>query len=159
MAGVKGRSGGHNRKPTVLRLLQGNPGRRPLNKDEPQPMPALLKCPTHLHAEARKEWQRLAPQLYELGLLTELDHAALEMLCWSWSVWVKASQQLVAEGLTVVDRNGVTRVSPWLKIEAEAQKQLRALCAEFGMTPSSRSRVKAVPPERPDPFEELLNSR
>jgi P27 family predicted phage terminase small subunit len=99
----------------------------------------------------------LAPKLYELGLLTELDRAALEMLCWSWSILVKASERLAAEGLTQVDRNGVVRVSPWVKIEAEAQKQLRALCAEFGMTPSSRSRIQVGAPRKvPDPFDDLL---
>jgi P27 family predicted phage terminase small subunit len=149
---------GRKPKPTTLRLLQGNARQKPLAAT-PQPPATLLECPSHLHGEARKKWKILAPQLYELGLLTELDHAALEMLCWSWSVLIKAGERLAAEGLTVVDRNGVTRVSPWVKIECEAQKQLRALCAEFGMTPSSRSRVHAVPPPSPDPFEELLNSR
>jgi hypothetical protein len=41
----------------------------------------------------------------------------------------------------------------------KAMKQMQSWLAEFGMTPSSRSRVKAGEPgEASDPFEDLLNS-
>ena len=45
-------------KPTKLKLLEGNPGRRPINDKEPKPKERLPQCPTHLSEEAKREWQR-----------------------------------------------------------------------------------------------------
>jgi P27 family predicted phage terminase small subunit len=158
MAGVRGRSGGANRKSTALRLVQGNPGKRPLDRHEPQVPAAMPQCPKHLHGEARKEWQRLAPQLVAAGLLTELDVAALSALCVTWALWSEAEQKLASEGLTVVGRGGAVRPSPWVAIASRAQRDMQLLAAEFGMTPNSRQRIRVVAPPAPDPFDELLKS-
>ena len=52
---------GRRPKPTALKKLEGNPGKRPLNELEPVPPVASLRCPNYLLPEARKEWRRLAP--------------------------------------------------------------------------------------------------
>jgi P27 family predicted phage terminase small subunit len=158
MPGVKGRSGGHNRKPMALRLIQGNPGRRPINKHEPKPPARMPQCPRHLDGEARAEWRRLAPQLFAAGLLTELDVAALSALCVTWALWSEAEQKLASESLTVTGRGGAVRPSPWIAIASRAQRDMQLLAAEFGMTPNSRQRIRVVAPAAPDPFDELLNS-
>jgi P27 family predicted phage terminase small subunit len=152
------RSGGHNRKSSVVRLVTGNPGRRPLNKQQPQPKSSMPKCPSHLDAEAKLEWRRVAPKLFELGLLTEIDGEALAAYCSSWSIWVQAKEHLAEEGLTVVGPRGGVRASPWIAIARGAQRDLQSLAAEFGLTPLSRQRIHVTPPEKPDPFEELLRS-
>jgi P27 family predicted phage terminase small subunit len=157
MAGVKGRSGGHNRKPTALRLIQGNPGKRPL-ATPPQVPAKMPQCPRHLHGAARAEWKRLAPQLFEAGLLTELDVTALAALCSTWALWTEAKERLESEGLTVSVRGGAVRPSPWIAIASRAQRDMQLLQAEFGLTPASRSRVKVEPPPRRDPFDDLLGS-
>jgi P27 family predicted phage terminase small subunit len=158
MAGVKGRSDGHNRKPTVLRLLQGNPSKRPINRQEPQVPARMPQCPKHLHGEARAEWKRLAPQLFAAGLLTELDAAALAALCVTWALWLEAKQKLASEGLTVTGRGGAVRASPWVAIASRAQRDMQALAAEFGLTPSSRQRIRVVAPPTTDAFDDLLSS-
>jgi P27 family predicted phage terminase small subunit len=156
MAGVRGRSGGHNRKSTVVRLIQGNPGKRPL-ATAPQVPVTLPQCPRHLHGEARKVWQRLAPQLFAAGLLTELDVTALAALCATWAIWIEAKERLASEGLEVTGPRGA-RPSPWIGIASRAQRDLQVLMNEFGLTPNSRQRIRVVPPPAADPFEELLNS-
>src|ERR1051325_3456696 len=78
--------------PTALKLLRGNPGRRPLNVDEPQPPPVeagspLAKCPKWLTGDARTLWNRVAPGAIRSGLLTEVDLPAFEALCQSYARW------------------------------------------------------------------------
>jgi phage terminase small subunit len=51
--------------PTALKVVMGNPGKRPLNQLEPKPRLAIPSCPAHLHATAKAEWKRLARQLHQ----------------------------------------------------------------------------------------------
>ena len=44
---------GRRPKPTALKKLEGNPGKRPLNELEPVPPVASLRCPNYLLPEAR----------------------------------------------------------------------------------------------------------
>jgi phage terminase small subunit len=62
-------------------MLTGNPGKRPLNEDEPKPEAAIPECPPELSSFARKEWDRLATELGSLRILTNLDRAALAAYC------------------------------------------------------------------------------
>src|SRR5262245_60351860 len=80
---------GRKPTPTRLKILYGNPGKRPLNGREPKPPPDLPKCPAHLDAEARKEWRRLARSLHACGILTSVDRAILAAYCQCYSRWVK----------------------------------------------------------------------
>jgi P27 family predicted phage terminase small subunit len=150
---------GRKPTPTALRLIQGNPGKRPINKAEPKPKLAIPTCPPHLDAEARKEWRRISKPLYELGLLSVLDGDALAVYCASWSRWVAANEQLRDHGLTVPGRNGLPKASPYVAIANQAFRQMMSMAVEFGMTPSSRSRIRVVAPKAADPFEDLLRGR
>jgi P27 family predicted phage terminase small subunit len=160
MSGVKGqRSGGANRKSSVVRLVQGNAGKRPTNKFDNVELipPQMPPCPEHLDVEARKVWERLAPQLHARGLLTELDVDALGALCSTQAILSEARERLADEGLVVTGPRGAVKPSPWLAIANQAQRDLRSLAAEFGLTPLSRQRITVVPPPAPDPFQELLD--
>jgi len=64
-----------------MKVLTGNPGKRPLNMDEPDPETVIPDCPAELGPVARAEWDRLAGQLGKLNLLTALDRAALAAYC------------------------------------------------------------------------------
>jgi phage terminase small subunit len=67
--------------PSSLRMLKGNPGRRPMTKTEPAVPPGIPEPPEFLTDVALQEWRRVAPELAAAGLLTELDRAALSMYC------------------------------------------------------------------------------
>jgi len=99
-----------------------------------------------LSSRAKEEWNRLAPQLYELGLLTSLDRAALAMYCDSYAEWVEASETLAREGSVRTTARGDIVKSVWITIEHRACERVLSLCREFGLTPSARSRVVPVPP-------------
>ncbi len=72
---------GRKPKPTAIKLLEGNPGKRSLNTGEPQPNKKAPRCPSWLEDEAKKEWKRMAKQLEHLGILTEIDMAAFAGYC------------------------------------------------------------------------------
>ena len=64
---------GRKPKPTALKKLEGNPGKRKLNTKEPMPGKGMPDCPKWLLPEAKKEWERLCVKLSEIGVLTEID--------------------------------------------------------------------------------------
>ena len=68
-------------------MLTGNPGKRPLNEDEPKPEAAISDCPPELSPSARKEWDRLSAELGALRMLTNLDRAALAAYCTAYALW------------------------------------------------------------------------
>ena len=72
---------GRKPKPTAIKALEGNPGKRELNKNEPKPKKKAPACPKWLDDEAKKEWRRLSKQLEELGILTEVDMTAFAGYC------------------------------------------------------------------------------
>lgn len=153
-------------QPTVLKVLRGNPGKRPLPENEPKPRPIAPKPPAWLDPEARKEWKRVAPELERLGLLTCVDGAALETYCQHYAIMVRALKELkqhVKEHGTIMvtytNKAGAENVVPHpaIKVANEAAKVMRAFALEFGLTPSARARM-ALPGKRDevDEFEEYL---
>jgi len=148
-------------KPTALKKLEGNPGKRPLPKNEPQPDPSMPKMPWWFDYHARQEWQRICPELHRLGLLTSIDRAALVGYCMAYSRWLKAERELL-KGLTYekIDANGnKKRINkPEVNAARDALNQVRLFCVEFGLTPSSRAKMSMSPPKpKRDPMEELLD--
>lgn len=152
---------GRKPKPTNIRILQGNPGKHPLNDREPQPEPKIPRAPEHLSDEAKREWRRMGKTLYDLGLLTEIDRAALAAYCVAWGRWVEAENNLKKYGTVMLSPKEKWPVqSPYLSIANRAMEQMQKFMVEFGMTPSSRSRVhSAQKREEADPFEELFGQR
>jgi phage terminase small subunit len=80
--------------PTAVKIAMGNPGKRPLNKREPKPVIAIPTCPAHLMPAAKNEWKRLAHYLHDLGVISELDRAALAAYCQAYGRWVEAEKKL-----------------------------------------------------------------
>ena len=68
---------GRKPKPTLIRQLEGNPGKRPLNDREPIPPSGVPECPDILDDDGRAEWFRTAAVLSEMGLLSKADRSAL----------------------------------------------------------------------------------
>lgn len=145
---------GRKPKPTRLKVLEGGRVRR--GRKEPQPKAAAvnLKPPTWLgkDPEARAEWDRIAPKLHALGLLTELDVAALVIYCSAWGRFVRAAKHLDEFGYVVRTPAGYEQQSCWIGIMNRASKALLDAACEFGMSPSARARVSAKPPQPTDEF-------
>jgi P27 family predicted phage terminase small subunit len=153
--GREGRSGGRP-QPTRLKLLRGNPGKRPAHQDEPEPDIRLPEPPEHLSDEAKREWGRVGALLLTVGLVSELDRAALAGYCQAWGRWVEAEEALRQYGVVVKSPSGYPMQSPFLAVANKAVEQMRAFLVEFGMTPASRTRVHAERPRTDNPLAPFL---
>jgi len=148
---------GRKPKPTVLKLLEGNPGRRPLNQKEPQPEKKAPRCPAWLAPEAKKEWRRMSKQMEKLGVLTQVDAAAFAGYCQAYARWKEAEEFISKHGTIFKTPSGYIQQVPQVSIAQTYLKIMRDFCAEFGLTPSSRSRITTnAATESDDPMERLL---
>jgi P27 family predicted phage terminase small subunit len=149
---------GRKPKPTAVKELEGNPGKRPLNELEPKPHRKAPKCPTWLDVEAKREWRRVAKQLEELGVLTEVDMAAFAGYCEAYARWKEAEEFISKHGTIVKTPSGYWQQVPQVSIAQTYLKIMIKFCEQFGLTPSSRSRiiVDKGPNEVYDPMEMML---
>ena len=133
---------GPAKQPTKLRILNGNPGKRPLPTNEPQPRGALPRCPPGMSKAAAKYWRKWSKELSSCGIATGLDATALEMLCESYAEYLAALAQVQESGPVWVQKreDGLPKFaySPYWAVMNQAWKKTKQMMAEFGMTPSSR---------------------
>lgn len=141
-------------KPTALKVIAGNPGKKALPKGEPKPKVEMPTMPAHLSTEARMEWERLAPVLLRLKLLTRLDRAAFAAYCQAWARHVEAERELAKASALAFTHNGYPIVNPWQTISKQAVEQMAKFLGEFGLTPAARTRINAPHP----PGEDSQNS-
>ncbi len=134
---------GRKPKPTDLKILEGNPGKRPLNFREPHPEKKMPDCPEWLEDEAKHEWNRLAVPLFHLGLLTELDMASFASYCQAYARWKEAEEFISQHGSIVKTKTGYWQQVPQVSISKANQAMMIKAAAEFGLTPSARSRLIA----------------
>ena len=134
-------------QPTNLKLLEGVVNQRRINFNEPKPkiMKRTPKPPGFLGTVAKAEWRRIAGELFRLGLLTNLDITALGAYCQCYSTWLEANENIKKHGVLVKAQSGFPVQSPYVSISNRAMVEMRRWLAEFGMTPSSRTRTKGPP--------------
>jgi P27 family predicted phage terminase small subunit len=144
---------GRKQKPTALKQLQGNPGRRPLNVAEPKPaLVTRLVVPSHLRGDARRIWRTLATQLRAVGLFTELDVHKVTLLAVALAEHRRCYEELqvALETQPKVDTSGLARAL------RQAAETFKGLSTGFGMDPGDRVRLAVAPrPEAADPLREF----
>lgn len=136
--------------PSNVHRMRGNPSKKSQSEltDAVRPEVAIPKAPAFLLPEAKKEWKRISVELEKHGLVTNLDRAALAGYCQAWGRWFDAEKKLKElgdRGLVETTPSGYKQMGVWLQICNRAQEQMKSYMAEFGMSPSSRSRVTASP--------------
>lgn len=112
------------RKPTNLKILSGNPGKRPLPASEPQYEIADTNPPAWLSGEALTQWGTLASALDVNGMLNAANREFLATYCDLLGAYID---------------NRRAGGEPDLKIV----QQLRLMAREFGFTPSSQAGISA----------------
>jgi P27 family predicted phage terminase small subunit len=136
-------------------MLTGNPGKRPLNQDEPKPELNIPDCPPELSPLARKEWDRLAAELGALRMLTNLDRGALAAYCTAYALWAEANEALQKYGVMIKSPQGFPIQSPYLSIANRQAEIMMRIASEFGFTPASRSRISTPTPPGPTLFDHM----
>jgi len=152
---------GRKPKPTHLKVLQGTSRKDRTNVDEPKFMkPKVMRPPPWLGAHGKKAFKVLSKMLTEAGILRISDRMALEILCAKYGEFMEATAIIESEGSHYVMPSGQKRVHPAIKIRSDAQIQLRQFMTEFGLTPSSRSRVSVIDVTGvQDPLEAFINRK
>lgn len=110
------------KKPTALKLLAGNPGKRPLPQDEPKYAPADIEPPSWLVGEGLALWPNYAAALDANGMLTQPNREVLAGYCDLLGTYIEKRKQ---------------GEEPDLKI----LQQVRLIAREFGFTPSSQAGI------------------
>ena len=140
--------------PSHLQLLKGAYDKDPQreNKREPVAPPEPPPCPDHLDELAKIEWWHICGVLDELGLLSRADRAALEIYCQTYSQWRQACEQVSRYGAVLVQKNKQgaveARRNPFDLVRERTATACTRLLAEFGLTPSSRTRLSVEPQQK-----------
>ena len=156
---------GRKAKPKVIHLLNGNHSKLNLDKMNTPEMECFsngyIPEPTDwLDDIAKKEWRRVAPELVKVKLLTIADITALEAYCKAYSRWREAEKQMDTVKNTVFKTpNKYVQQLPQVAIAQKYLSICKSFMTEFGLTPSSRSRM-LLPGEKDSDseMENLLNS-
>lgn len=145
-------------KPRALRIIEGNPGRRPLNDDEPWYPDVLPAKPTTISAKASPIWDEKIDQMANVGVLREVDGRALWHLCEDeallseayrglWKLVRSVDKQAKKENRTLPA--GPLMAVFGMKGGRQTMAAMRDLSArvivqrrEFGLTPSARTRIQ-----------------
>ena len=146
---------GRKPKPSYLRVLDGNAGHRPANKDEPKPAGALLDPPASL-SDRQKEIWRAALSHAPPSLLTLLDEAIFKIWVIAYDYHDQANEMVNRHGVFVrAPKTGTPLQSPWVAVVNRQSLIMMKAAAEMGFTPSARSRVKVEPGVSQNKFSEL----
>ena len=148
---------GPQRKPTALKKLQGTYRPDRDSADEPTPS-GHAEPPDFLSAEARAEWDRLAPKMERIGLLTVADMAVFAVYTQAWADYKKLTDQLNGmASWTWESDKGYRQVVPEISMRKEAWTRIKESGSRLGLDPSSRSglHVTAQNGREPNPFDEF----
>jgi P27 family predicted phage terminase small subunit len=93
--------------------------------------------------EAKAVWKRTAEQLRTMGLLFEADQDVLAAYVAAVVNFQKATKIVDTEGVVVEGRRDGMVTNPAVRVQRDAAQQIRMLAGELGLTPASRTRLKA----------------
>ncbi|MTI32807.1 phage terminase small subunit P27 family [Xanthovirga aplysinae] len=149
-------------KPTQMKVISGTLQKCRTNKKEPKlPTDYNPSPPEWLDKKGKLAFRQLAKELGNMQVLTTADRKALELLCDAYSEYREARKAVKELGSTYesINQSGgvMYRARPEVAIASDAWKRVRSMMSEFGLTPSSRSKVAATGEKEKDPLEAFLN--
>src|SRR5512139_3210318 len=146
---------GRKPKPTETKKRAGNPGRHKLSGSEPKPKSTKIE-PTLISRRAREFAESVLPELRITKVLTDVDLGSFEMMCTHYAIARLAAERVMKDGL--LQNNAMGRVKhPLLQVFRDNSKMFLSYAAEFGMTPSARSRIHIEEAEQLSLAELLFN--
>jgi P27 family predicted phage terminase small subunit len=147
-------------KPTHLKLLEGNPGRRPINAQEPKPPAAeKLTPPIKLADDAKKFWRYFAPKLKEARILSEIDLHSLAAAAEWWGIYRRAMNAIRDGSLTQSSAANGTTVAAEFTVAQAAFKSCSNVMASFGLSPADRTRIKGLEAPKKNRLEEFFGRK
>ena len=148
---------GRRPKPTALKELAGNPGKRALNKNEPKFSELKsVETPEWMPELAATMWETVLPELLANKVLTIPDLHNVEAFCMAYQRWREGQEDVTLNGIVIKTENSVIK-NPAVTVVNEASVQMMKFGSLLGLDPSSRSRLMgAAKDNKPsNPFADL----
>ena len=145
-------------KPTALRVLEGNPGHKKMNRSEPKPEAAIPTCPSWLPATAKSEWRRVTRELHAMGLLSRADRSTLAAYCQVYSDWHQAEHVIQKLGPTFETPNGYVQQRPEVAMKHKALSLLAKFASLFGLSPADRVGLEIKKESAEDELQKALSA-
>jgi P27 family predicted phage terminase small subunit len=155
---MTGRKQGRPKKPTALKVLEGNPGNRTLPKNEVKPAPIAPEPPSWMHEYAKEEWIALAPKLEALGLLTTVDSSAFAGYCEAYARWREAEEYMLEQGTTVAKTpSGYMQQLPHVAMSQKYLALMLTALSKFGLSPADRAGLTIPERDNDESYSRLLS--
>jgi P27 family predicted phage terminase small subunit len=123
------------------------------------PEKGIPHVPKHFGKRGRYWHERIAKELAQVGVLTQLDAKALELLVEAYDEYRTHCETLENEGYTYRTDQGLIKAHPAAGMKADAWKRIHTMLSAFGMSPASRTKVNMAGEDKDDPLAELLQMR
>ena len=140
-------------RPTALKVVAGERRDR-INTAEPVVPPGEVIAPDWLSDDARREWDRLAPTLIRMGVLTSIDRDALAVYCEAVAHYEQAVTLVDKSAVLIRGTRGLVK-NPAMQVARDQAAIIRAYARELGLTPSARSEMVHGGAQR-NPGDDLL---
>lgn len=154
-------SGGANRKPTVMKIMEGTyrADRAMPNEPKPEVINIPPPMPEGLNEIAQKEWEKMTLELSKIGMLTTVDTSQLAMYCNEVGNYWECER--LRRGVVAEDESDEAQESAskfYKNYFDMAQKHLKAakdIAIQFGLTPASRTRISIPKKDEVNPLDSL----
>ncbi len=127
--------------PRNLRLVRGTDRPDRMNDNEPILPVSIPDAPDYLEPDEIKIFVDTAEKLARMRVMTEYDVDALAIYAVNFVRWKEATSHLRDMGMMVRSPNNFPMQNPYLSVANGAQRECLRILVEFGLTPSSRTRV------------------
>jgi len=112
--------------------------------------------PGGLSQVASLEWDMLIAELTDIGSISQVDRAAIEMASRYAGYFAEAAEDVQQHGLTVATKTGA-KANPSIRARDDAARIRKTYLEALGLTPASRSRVSTSAPDSEPSLEDILN--
>jgi len=137
---------GRKPDPDYVRILKG---KKPRAKPHELIVhtPGIPRAPAFLDTRARKAWNEMCTELKTAGLLFNISGAALARYCMAWSEYegIRLAQLELGERRYKITDANYRQHSVWIKMLKEAESVMRNFELEYGLTPSSSTKLRKPP--------------
>jgi P27 family predicted phage terminase small subunit len=152
-------------KPTALKVLEGNLGKRPLNDKEPRFRNVMPEAPEWLNDVAKQEWEREGKLLFNAKVLTEADRGVFAMRCYIYSQILKLTKEIEEQDYVAYTQKMDSLGNEVMEAKANPRavrlenylKEYRQYGSLLGLDTASRTKIKVERGVPDDPMEKLLN--
>ena len=146
---------GRKKKPTALKVIQGTAQPSRINADEPVPDGPIGAPPVGMLKAERQHWHEITAAAF---WLTSADRDTLRAYCETWQDYQSERGRMKARG-SVYHKgdSGYSQETAYFRNVMKLRDELRRLSSELGLTPASRTNIKAPKRDQPGPNPFAIN--